>query len=211
MVRWSTRIKPGDGRPLRPFRWWQMFRRSVLSIALPSEGREVVHAIEVKHGGDPETGEIMASLYVDGRRAAISRVPARFPVDGGVIEVRTSEAGLRRCAFVAFDGGERQLQPDPASAEGRRLRLSRRHPAASRTLGAAAIVALVVGLGVNLLQLAEPLSRIPVIADSVGVFESPIHLPWWLNLAIGLAAALGATDRALMMRYHWLLDSGAAT
>ncbi|MCM3781132.1 hypothetical protein [Microbacterium hydrocarbonoxydans] len=188
-----------------------MFRRSVLSISLPVEGRQVVHTIEVKHGGDPETGEIMASLYLDGCRSAISRVPARFPVAGGVIEVRTSEAGLRRCVFVSSDGSERQLQPDPASAEGRRLRLSRRHPAASRALGAAAVVALIVGLGVNLLQLAEPLSRIPLIAESIGVFESPIHLPWWVNLAIGVAAALGATDRALMMRYHWLLDSGAAT
>lgn len=91
------------------------------------------------------------------------------------------------------------------------MRLSRQHPAASRALGTAAIAVLIVGLSLNLLQLAEPVSRISAIADTFGIFESPVHLPLWLNLSIGIAAALGATERALTMRYHWLLDSGAAT
>lgn len=209
--RLSRRVKPGDGRPLRPFRWWHMLTRSVLSISLPAGGRVVVHSVEVMHGGDLNTGEVMARLYRDGRLDAESRVPARFPVEGGVIEVRTSEAGMRRCAFVADDGSEHQLVPDPASAEGRRMRFAREHPGPSRLVGAVSILVLLIGVGVNLLQVAEPISQIPPIADTIGTFESPVNLPLWLNISLGLAAAVGATERALRMRYHWLLDSGAGT
>lgn len=209
--RLSRRVKPGDGRPLRPFRWWHLLTRSVLSISLPAGGRVVVHSVEVMHGGDLNTGEVVARLYRDGRLYAESRVPARFPVEGGVIEVRTSEAGMRRCAFVADDGSEHQLVPDPASAEGRRMRFAREHPGASRLIGAVSILVLLVGVGVNLLQVAEPISQIPPIADTIGTFVSPVNLPLWLNISLGVAAAVGATERALRMRYHWLLDSGAGT
>ena len=209
--RLARRVRPGDGRPLKPFRCWQMFRRSVLSIALPVDGRTVVYAVEVKHGGDAQTGEVMARLYRDGRLTAESKVPARFPVEGGHIEVRTSEAGMRRCHFVSDDGVELRLVPDPKSAEGRRMRFARDHPTASGLVGAISVVALLVGLGLNLLQLAEPISRIPPIAETIGSFESPLHLPIWLNIALVLAAAIGATERAMRMRYHWLLDSGAGT
>lgn len=209
--RLTRRVKPGDGRPLKPFRWWHLLRRSVLSITLPLGGPGVVHSIEVKHGGDAETGEIMAGLYRDGRLVAESKVPARFPVDGGVIEVRTSEAGMRRCTFVADDGSEHPLAPDPASAEGRRMRFAREHPGPSRAIGALSVLLLIVGLGLNLLQIAEPISEIPPIAESIGTFTSPLNLPLWLNITLALAAAFGATERALRMRYHWLLDSGGAT
>ena len=46
----------------------------------------------------------------------------------------------------------------------------------------------------------------PPVAAAVGVFESPVHLPIWLNIALGVAAALASTERALRLRYHWLLD-----
>lgn len=209
--RLARRVQPGDGRPLRPFRWWQMLRRSVLSIELPVGDRTEVHTVEVRHGGDPVTGEVMARLYRDGRLAAESRVPALFPVAGGHIEVRTSEAGMRRSHFLADDGTEQRLVPDPKSAEGRRMRFAREHPTASGLLGAVSVIALLIGLGLNLLQIAEPISRIPPIADTIGTFQSPLHLPVWLNVALGLAAAIGAIERALRMRYHWLLDSGAGT
>lgn len=209
--RLAQRVKPGDGRPLKPFRWWQMLRRSVLSIALPVDDRMVIYTVEVKHGGDLETGEVMARLYRGGRLAAESRVPARFAVPGGHIEVRTSEAGMRRCHFVAEDGTQQRLAPDPKSAEGRRIQFAREHPAASGLIGAVSAVMLLIGLGLNILQIAEPISAIPPIADTIGTFESPLHLPLWLNIALGLAAAVGATERALRLRYHWLLDSGAGT
>lgn len=218
-ARWNDRrlvkrVKPGDGRPLEPFRWWQMTRRSVLSIALPTDpatpgGEASVYTIEVKHGGDPETWEVLASLYRDGRHVAESKVPALFPVPGGSIDVRTSEVGMRRAHFIADDGTEHRLEPDPRSAEGRRMRFAREHPAGSWLMGAVSVVLLLIGIGLNLLQFAEPLSEIPPIADTIGTFESPVHLPLWLNVALGFGAAVGATERAMRMRFNWLLDSGA--
>lgn len=209
--RLAKRVKPGDGRPLKPFRWWQMTRRSVMSIALPVGGRQVMHTIEVKHGGDDETGVVRAGLYLDGQLRAQSKVPARFPVARGHIEVRTSHVGLRRCHFVAHDGTERRLDPDPKSAEGRRMRLAREHPVASAIIGAISVLMLLIGVALNMLQAAEPISQIPFIAGTFGSFESPLHLPVWLNLALGFGAAAGAMERAMQMRHHWLLDSGAGT
>jgi hypothetical protein len=209
--RLAKRVKPGDGRALKPFRWWQMTRRSVMSIALPVDGRQVLHTVEVKHGGDAETGVVRAGLYLNGQLRAQSKVPARFPVAHGHIEVRTSQVGLRRCHFVAHDGTERRLAPDPKSAEGRRMRFAREHPVASGLIGAISVLVLLIGVGLNMLQAAEPISGIPLLAGTFGSFESPLHLPVWLNLALGFGAAVGAMERAMRMRYHWLLDSGAGT
>jgi hypothetical protein len=209
--RLAKRVEPGDGRPLKPFRWWQMTRRSVMSIALPLDGRQVMHTIEVKHGGDAETGVVRAGLYLDGQLRAQSKVPARFPLAHGHIEVRTSQVDLRRCHFVAHDGTERRLVPDPKSAEGRRMRFASEHPVASGLIGAISVLMLLIGVGLNILQAAEPISEIPFFADIFGSFESPLHLSVSLNLALGLGAAVGAVERAMLMRYHWLLDSGAGT
>ena len=67
---------------------------------------------------------------------------------------------------------------------------------------------LVIGAGLNLLQLAEPISRIPAIADSVGRFESPVHLSIWINFALAVGALLGSTERALRLRYNLLDQAG---
>ncbi|TCU81849.1 hypothetical protein EDF48_11526 [Curtobacterium sp. PhB191] len=209
--RWTSRAKPGDGTSLKPFHWWQMTRRSLMSITLTRNGVPAHHTIDIRHGGDAADGVVRARLYVDGALTLVSRVPARFPVAGGHIEVRVSESGLRRCHFVAEDGTQRQLAPDPRSAEGRRLRFAQHHPAASRIIGAVSVVVLLVGVGLNVLQVLEPISEIPPIADTVGTFESPVHLTPWANVALGFAAALGAVERATRLRYHWLLDGGAAS
>jgi hypothetical protein len=205
------RVKPGDGRPLKRFRWWQMFLgRALLHLQLTGDDdRRVVYSVDVRHWGDKDDGVVRARLYRDGRHRAESKVPAVFPVEGGAIEVATSAFGVRRCHYVAFDGAQRQLTPDPKSGEGRRARLDRDHPTVSRLIGFVSVVALVVGVGLNLLQILEPISRVPPIADNLGVFESPIHLPLWLNIAFGLAAGLASTERALRLRFHWLLDAGA--
>jgi hypothetical protein len=206
----AHRVKPGDGRPLKPFRWWQLFLgRSLLHLRLiGADGRKLVYSVDVRHGGDKEDGVVRANLYRDGRHHAVSKTPASFPVEGGTIEVATTQFGVKRCHYVAVDGTERQLTPDPRSAEGRRARFERDHPAASRLVGVVSVIMLVVGVGLNALQVLEPISRIPPIAENLGVFESPLHLPIWLNIALGAAAALGSTERALRLRYHWLLDAG---
>lgn len=208
--RLTRRARPADGRPLAPFRWWQLLRRSVLSISLEHAGEPVVHTVEVRHGGD-SNGVVRAGLYLDGILRLESRLPARFPVEGGHIEVRRSQGGMRRCHFVAQDGTTRQLVPDPRSAEGRRMRFARDHPAASAMVGAASLVLLAVGLGLGALQATGPVSEVPPVAATFGTFQSPVLLPVWLNLCLGLGASAAAVERALRMQYHWLLDSGAGT
>lgn len=209
--RWGRKTKPGDGRALQPFRWWQLTRRSMMSIALPDGGHRADYVVDVRHGGDPADGVVRARLYVDGGLVLVSGVPAWFPVPGGHIEVRVSAVGLRRCHFVADNGAERQLTPDPRSAEGRRDRFARDHPAASRVVALASVALLLVGIGLNALQAAEPISQIPPITDRLGAFKSPVHLEMWANIGLGLGAAFGALERATRLRYHWLLDSGAGT
>ena len=63
---------------------------------------------------------------------------------------------------------------------------------------------VVVGLGVEVPQIIEALSKIPLIADSIGTFTSPLRLPLELNLLVGLAAVLGSMERALRMRSSWI-------
>lgn len=69
---------------------------------------------------------------------------------------------------------------------------------------------LVIGLVILILQLAEQVTRAPEgIAQYVGTFTSPIDLPAWGNTVIGLVTVAASTERALRLRYHWLLDGGA--
>ncbi|MEG9515001.1 hypothetical protein LZ318_15160 [Saccharopolyspora indica] len=203
-------MKGGDGRPLKRFRWWNLFTgRSLFYLQLAGDGgRQVEYAIDVRHWGDSETGEGRAHLYRDGRHHAESKTPAVFPVEGGEIEVAMSGFGVKRCHYVTGDGAERQLVPDARSAEGRRARLERDRPGLSRSIGIISVIVLVVGLGLNLVQVLEPISRIPPVAENVGAFESPISLPLWLNIALGAAAAFASVERALRLRYNWLLDAG---
>jgi hypothetical protein len=208
----AKRLKPGDGHPLQPFRWWQLLtERSLLTVRLvDADGRDVVYAVDVRQYGRQGSIEGKAHLFIGGRHHAQSTLPAVFPVEGGVIEVAQSAYGLRRAHYVAADGAEQQLTPDPRSAAGRRLRLDRRHPVTSRVVGVVSVVLLVAGVGLNLLQLLEPISAIPPLAQRFGQFESPIHLPLWLNLALGIGAGLAATERGLRMRYTPLLDGAGA-
>ena len=208
----AKRLRPGDGHPLQPFRWWQLLtERSLLTLRLvDADGRDVVYAVDVRHYGRQGSMDGRAHLFIDGRHHAQSRLPAVFPVEGGTIEVAQSAYGLRRAHYVAADGTEQQLTPDPRSAAGHRLRLDRRHPVASRVVGGVSVVLLVAGIGLNLLQILEPVSAIPPLAERFGRFESPIHLPLWLNLALGIGAGLAATERGLRMRYTPLLDGAGA-
>lgn len=205
----ARRIKGGDGRVLKPFRWWQLLVRALFSLSLPHrEGRPTVYAVDLPYRLDTGSGKARAHLYLDGRHHAESKLPAAFPVAGGTIEVAISAFGIKRCHYVTTAGREYQLVPDVKSAEGRRARVAREHPALSRSIGLLSVVLLVVGVGLNLLQLAEPISRIPAIADRVGRFESPVHLHVWLNFALAVGAALGSTERALRLRYSLLDQAG---
>ncbi|MEU5717179.1 hypothetical protein AB0G71_15570 [Streptomyces sp. NPDC020403] len=204
----SRRLKPGDGRALQPFRWWQLPFRSLFRLRLPGAGGQVrLHAVDVRHWARLDSSRIRAHLFLDGRHVAESKLPAIFPVDGGVIEVAMSSYGIRRCHYRPLNGLPSQLTPDPASAEGRRARFGARHPGLSRAIAIGSVLLLAIGVGLNLLQLAEPVSQIPPVAQRVGTFVSPVHLPIWLNLALGGGAVLASMERALRLRYSSLLDA----
>ncbi|MGO2111984.1 MAG: hypothetical protein ACTH31_10250 [Pseudoclavibacter sp.] len=200
------RVRTGSGEPLRRVRWWQMFGRSVRTIDLPSlDGKESTYAVEVRHAGDMTDGEIRARLYLNGAMHSYTKLPARFSVPGGHIEVAVNSFGLKRCHYVrAANGSEQQLTPDPASAEGRRARLHRTHPGMSRLVGIVSTTLVLAGLCVEVPQIIEQLSQIPPIADSIGVFISPVRLPLHINVLIGLAAVIGSMERALRMRSSWI-------
>jgi hypothetical protein len=206
MMNWrNRRVRAGSGEPLRGYRWWQMFSRSLRSITLTAEdGTTSIYTVEVRHGGDATDGEVRARLYVDGALQAYAKMPTRFSVPGGHIEVAITGFGLKRCHYVRTDGTEQQLSPEPRSAEGRRARLHHRHPGASRVIGLISIALVVVGLCVEVPQIIEALSQIPPVAESIGVFTSPIQLPLHINLLIALAAVVGSTERALRMRSSWI-------
>ncbi|MGW0656925.1 hypothetical protein ACWD4T_50995 [Streptomyces umbrinus] len=201
------RVKPGDGRPLKRFRWWQMLTRALFHLRLMNDdGRPTVYAVDVKHQNASE-GRVTAHLYLDGRHYAESKVPAVFPVQGGTVEVRTSGFGLKRCHYVTAEGAEHQLTPDPASAEGRRARFDRSHPALSRGIGLLSVMVLVIGLVLLILQLAEQVTRAPEgVAQYVGTFTSPVDLSAWGNTVLGIATVAASTERALRLRYSRLLD-----
>lgn len=204
----ARRVKPGDGHALQRYRWWQPFSRSLFHLRLAGEdGQRHTWSVDVRHGGD-SNGEVLAHLYYDGQHHARSKLPATFPVPGGTVEVVASGYGLKRCHYVTHDGAEQQLVPDPASAEGRRARLEREHPALGLAIGLTSVAVLIVALILGVPQIVEQISQIPPIADNVGSFTSPFRLPAWINITLLVATLVASTERALRLRNHWLLDGG---
>ncbi len=204
------RVKPGDGGALQPFRWWQLFSRSLFHLPLADgpAGPEV-WSIDVRHGGD-SNGVVIAQLYRNGRNEARSKVPARFPVTGGVIEVAASAYGLKRCRYVSVDGTQRQLDPDPRSAEGRRAALDRTHPVISRAIGAVSLAVVIVAFVLGVPQIVDQITHIPAVAERVGTFVSPVRLPEWANYGLLVGTVVASTERALRLRYNAILDGGIA-
>ncbi|ASK67077.1 hypothetical protein CFK39_06220 [Brachybacterium avium] len=210
------RAKPGDGSALQDLRWWQLLTRTQFFLD-PDEhtGRTAPFTVDVRFlAAELEGGKIAAgahhapvALYRDGRQLQIANPPVAFAVPGGAIEVATSMYGLTRMHHVPDSGQPRALRPHPRSLEGRRARFSKDHPRTSRAIGAAAILVLLAGLVVMLPQLAEMITTVEVVAARVGTFTSPIQLPTWANTALLIAGALAATERALTLRNHWLIDA----
>ncbi|WP_106816338.1 hypothetical protein [Microbacterium timonense] len=201
------RVRPGAGEPLARFRWWQVFTRSLLThTSVRPDGTTAEYAVDIRRGGDGGDGVVRARLYLDGSLLAYSKVPARFAVPGGHIEVAVGTFGVKRGHYVSATGEETRLVPDPASAEGRRAQLHRTHPRLSRLISIVSTVLVVIGLSVTVPQLLQTLSEAPFIADSIGTFQSPINLPIAANVAIGFAAVVGSAERATRMRSSWLDD-----
>ena len=165
-------------------------------------------------GSDEEAEEeersqgIPAALYRDGVQVARSNLPAAFPVPGGVIEVARSSYGLTRMHYVPAQDAEApiMLRPHRRSPEGVRARIAHNFPGLSRFIGAVAIVVLLVGLVTGLPQGLQMITEIPPIAERFGVFTSPFQFPAWLNTTLLVAGILAATERALTLKNHWLID-----
>ncbi|GAB2572690.1 hypothetical protein [Gracilibacillus alcaliphilus] len=198
------KVKPGDGHALKPYRFYEVFYRSLFYAKLLEEdGNMHTYAVHIDYFSE----ESVAELYRDGKHYATSSLPATFPVPGGVIEAATTTYGVRRMHYVTEDGEEEHvLTPDRRSAEGLRKRFDASFPQFSSAIGVAAIVILLISLVLGLPQLASLISHIPFIADRWGSFEAPFMLPDWLNVTLVVAATIAALERALMLRNHWLID-----
>lgn len=204
----ARRLRDGDGGELSPFRVWQVLTRSLFHVRLPDEtGASALWSVDVRHGGD-ENGDVWVAFYRDRRQVARARPPAVMPVPGRTLDVATSGYGLRRCHYVPEVGRERPLVPERSSAAGLRARLGVRFPVLSRFLGLLSILVLLVALALGGPQLVEQISEIPPIAERVGTYTAPVHLSAGLNAALVVATLLASTERALRLRYHWLLDGG---
>ncbi|WP_017571786.1 hypothetical protein [Nocardiopsis halotolerans] len=203
------RVKAGNGRPLKRFRAWQPLSRALLYLPLTNDdGRQVVYAVDVPYWQQvlTEDGGGRAHLHLDGRHHAESTLPAVFPVPGGTIEVVSTVFGLKRCHYVTEEGAVHQLIPDRRSAEGRRARLDREHPALSRWIGGLSLLMLIVPLTLVLLQVLEAVAQIPPVTQRFGAFAPPVDPPTWLNVALGLCAAVASVERATRLRWNAFLD-----
>ncbi|MFG2331055.1 hypothetical protein ACGFMM_15685 [Streptomyces sp. NPDC048604] len=81
------------------------------------------------------------------------------------------------------------------------------HPALSRAIGLLSLCVLAAALVVLVPQLAEQLTKPAGIAQRTGTFTSPIDVPAWGNIAIGVATLAAGAERALRLRLSHLLDS----
>ena len=249
-----AKVKPGNGSALQPYRWWQLFGRSVFFIELEESDGRHTYAVDARYfqdelsgqEGDPSwdddgtgskdrdgtpfsemlddwlgrgagdgddirldgenPGKAPAALYRDGVQLYRSKLPATFPVPGGVIEVAASGYGASRMHFVGPDGVEQVLAPHRRTAEGLRARFGRRFPALSKAIGAAAVLILLVGLITGIPQGLEMITSLEPIAERFGTFTSPIRMPVWANVSLLIAGIVAATERALTLRNHWLID-----
>ncbi|WP_150253464.1 hypothetical protein [Nocardiopsis deserti] len=208
----AKRIRSGNDRPLKRFRWWQPLSRALFHLPLTDGGgRRVVYSVDIPYWQRvmTEDGKGKAHLYLDGGHHLESTLPAAFPVPGGVIEVESTAFGLKRCHYVTAEGDVRQLVPDARSAEGRRARLDREHPALSRLVRAVSLVLLIVPIVLVVPQIIEGVSHVPPIAERFGTLTSPVDLPLWLNVALGLCASTSSVERATRLRWNALLDGSS--
>lgn len=200
-----ARVRPGDGSPRPDFRLWQLFTRTLFH--LDADGHR--YEVDVRYGGDRMTGRSPVALYRDGAQVARSTLPATFDVPGGIVEVAASEYGLKRMHLVTPDGSARVLTPHPGTLEGRRAAFDRRFPRLSRGLGVVAVLVALAAALLAALRGLEALTRAPDIAARVGTVTLPFTLSTGWLVAIGIAAALAATERALTFRSRWLVDRRA--
>lgn len=205
----ARRVKVGNGRPLKNFRWWQPFSRGLFYLPLTNDDdRQVYFDVDVSYWKFffANDGKGKADLYLDGKHYDESKLPAFFSVAGGTIEVASTIFGLKRCHYVTDDKVVHQLILDESSAEGRRARLDPEHPSFSRWIGFVSIIMLIVPMVLAIPQIIDVVTQVPSVAQRFGTFNSPITLPIWLNIALGICASAGSVERATRLQWNALLD-----
>lgn len=197
------KVKKGDGHLLKPYQLWHIFTRSLFHIEIINDKNEkFMYAINCKYFED----EPSANLYHNGKHIAYSKLPATFPVENGVIEVGHGGYGVNQIHYATDKEEAFSIYPDKRSIRGLRMWLHKRFPQTSRLIGIIAIIILLTSLVLSLPQLIEKLTQIPWVSEKIGVFESPITLPVWVNITIFIAGAIAGLERTLMLRKHWLID-----
>lgn len=198
------KIKKGDGHLLKTYRLWNLFTHSLFHIEImnKTEGTTKKYALKSRYFAE----EPSVDLYYEGRHIAFSKLPAVFPVDHGELEITNSSSGINGIHYISDREEAFSVYPDKRSIRGFRLWLHKRFPVISAMIGLIAIVTLFISIGLSFPQLMETISTIPWVSENIGVFESPFTLSVWTYFAIGIAAALAGTERALMLQNHWLID-----
>ncbi|QGM29971.1 hypothetical protein GI482_06080 [Bacillus sp. N3536] len=198
------KIKEGDGHLLKKYRIWNIFTHSLFHIEITNDtdGKITNYAIRSRYFAE----EPSVDLYRKGRHVAFSKLPAAFPADNGVIEITNGSSGINRIHYITVQEETFTAYPDKRSIRGFRMWVHKRFPKISSFIGGMAVVILLISIALSVPQLIETISEIPWVSANIGTFVSPITLSVWTNFAIGIASALAGTERALMLRSHWLID-----
>ncbi|MFD2830406.1 hypothetical protein [Corticicoccus populi] len=196
------KIKEGDGHPLKPYRLWHNLTRSLFHLQIEDNTQEVIdYSVEYRYF----VSEPQAELYRNGRHTAYSKLPATFPVSGGVIEVASGSYGIKRMHYVKENGDSQMLQPDHRSIRGLRVGIEEDFPVFSKLIGIISIILLIIVFILGLPQIIEQISQIPWVAENIGVFNSPFNFSIWENLIIAGIGALAGMERTLIFRNQRLL------
>lgn len=197
------KVKTGDGHSLKPYRFWHVFTRALFHLEIKNERDEIVtYAVNYTAWAE----EPRADVYRNGKHMSYSKLPAIFPVENGAIEVAASSYGVNRMHYVVEGKEEFPLHPDKRSFRGFRKWVDKRFPRLSSFIGVSAVIILLASIVLGLPQLAETISKIPWVSENIGTFTSPFVFSFWVNFVLITAAVLAGTERALMLRNHWLID-----
>ncbi|MCM8555423.1 hypothetical protein [Streptomyces sp. STCH 565 A] len=192
---WEATLAPGVELP--PFRPSFSLQRTRFTAYLADES---IATVDIDH----TSGH--ASLYRNNRLERTAEMPTRFTLGSERIEVAASRYGMRRIHLIRADGTQEPLDPAPGTPEHWRRRFSQRHPKVSHATAVGAVAVLIVDLILLAPQLLEVLTHLSIWSDRFPSFVSPVLLPVWFNAILGVAAALAATERALTLRHHRILD-----
>ncbi|WP_239741098.1 TetR/AcrR family transcriptional regulator [Mammaliicoccus sp. M-M45] len=198
-----NKVKEGDGHNLKPYRLWNIFTHSLFHITIINEKNgEVNYALKSKYF----VGEPRVDLYNNGKHVAYSKLPAAFKLENGILEVRSGGSGINRIKYISNQEENFSVKPDKKSIRGMRLELHKHFPKVSGFISLVSILVIFVSFILSMPQILESLTQIPWIAENIGIFESPIHFSVAMNISIGIAVAIAASERAMMLRNHWLID-----